>query len=96
MTTSYEIALLAAVKFNQKATCETILKRATRSGSNTNVVSAHDMTFEGGKTPILIAACEGHTDILDLLIRYKANVNDQCPIGMTVCFVRTGFASSNR
>ena len=76
MTTSEEIALLVSCKHN-------LISAERLLGQGVNV-HAKDLTVEGGKTCILIAAEQGNMDTLQLLLRYNANVHDQCPVGMTV------------
>lgn len=73
-------ALLAAVKHNLIDTVARLLH------NNDSVVTegAVDPCLQGGKTAMIIAAEQGHTEIMRLLLRHHGNVHDVCSIGMTV------------
>lgn len=41
--------------------------------------------MQKNKTPLHWASCNGHGDVVEILIKYKANVNDQDKVSNAVC-----------
>ena len=80
-------AFLVASKHNLVEQCEGLLA----AGADVN---ARDPEFEGGKTAILIAAGEGHTNLVRFLLRHDADLNDKCLVGRTVSLLQLCISTS--
>tara|TARA_R110000787_G_scaffold52576_3_gene123791 strand:- start:142 stop:714 length:573 start_codon:yes stop_codon:yes gene_type:complete len=68
--------LIEAVNANDLATAETLLGK----GHFTEVVD------EKRRTPLILAASRGHEDLVDALVRFRANVNAADEFGNTALF----------
>ena len=77
---SNDRALLVAARHGMTDRAEKLLQDGA-----TNIHVRNPIDNNGdNKTPLLLAAAHRHEDMVQLLLQFRADVNDTCPKGMTV------------